>query len=424
MYKPYNWLLLCFTFTFIGQHTLAQTKNELVTAINQQLIPLKTLTPGDDFADLEKLKVILKDKPVIGLGEATHGTHEFFLFKHRMLAFLVEEMGFKNFLIEADFAGTQAMNDYVINGKGDVNKGLQGMGFGVWMTGEMVDMANWIKAYNSMQSPQNKVRFWGIDMQWGSSAMLPLKEYLIQSNRFTPEMEAGFTAMKKYTPSLTGEDKVAIRKAVSGLNGIDLTGTDTALYAHYVRELQQFVDYVDAGSTFFPARRSDVRDKYMAENCEWIYHYTGQSKMMIWAHNGHINKSSGSDSFKRMGIWLAADLKEKYYAMGFDFATGNMRSWDVKLRKTVAVPLPQIIPAASGALFAQCNTPNFILDFKSASADPVIKSFLNSKVPSFFFGAEYTAGTTPHYVTHKLADTYDAIIFIRDTHAAMNIPGK
>jgi len=425
MTYSFKWLTICFfALNFNLTNTFAQVNNKFVTAINEQLIPIQTLSPDGDFTDLEKLKNILKDKTVIGIGEATHGTHEFFVFKHRMLEFLIREMGVKTFVIEADFAGTQLMNDYVIDGKGDVNKGLLGMGFGVWMTQEFVDMANWLKAYNAAQSPENKIRFFGCDMQWGSSAMQFLKSYLVETNQFTPEMNLGFNLMKKYTAALTNEEKKAIRTTVSDLTSIRFTGLDSAraaLYGHDIRELQQFIDYMDARSTFFPARQDDVRDKYMAENCEWIYKYTGQKKMMIWAHNAHINKAAGSDANQRMGMYLAKDLVDKYYAMGFDFYSGSMKSFDTKIRKNVAVELPPAKAGSSGAVFSLCNTANFILDFKSASGNPVINSFLNGKIPSSFYGAEFTPGQAPHYVTHKLANTFDAVIFFRETNAAVEI---
>ncbi len=102
MPRLFKHLSIASLFLFFAHSSFAQA--DLTIALNQQLILLKTLEPGDGFGDLEKLKVILKDKPIIGIGEATHGTHEFFLFKHRMLQFLVKEMGVKTFVIEDDFA--------------------------------------------------------------------------------------------------------------------------------------------------------------------------------------------------------------------------------------------------------------------------------------------------------------------------------
>src|ERR1700679_248081 len=135
-------------------------QSELVSAINSKLIPIKTLVPDDDLGDLQPLKKILKDKKIIGLGEAAHGVHDFFVFKQRLLEFLVKEMGVKVLLTETDFAGTQTMNDYVLYGKGDAHKGLTDMANGVWATQEFIDMAEWVKKYNDTKPEKDKVRFY------------------------------------------------------------------------------------------------------------------------------------------------------------------------------------------------------------------------------------------------------------------------
>src|SRR5690606_36348548 len=99
-FPSYN--LILFYLIFQLSYVISFGQDNLVKAINSKLIPIKSVEVSSDFfSDLEKLKVILKDKRIVGLGEATHGTHEFFTFKHRMLEFLVKEMGFKTFAIEA-----------------------------------------------------------------------------------------------------------------------------------------------------------------------------------------------------------------------------------------------------------------------------------------------------------------------------------
>ncbi|QKJ31543.1 erythromycin esterase family protein [Mucilaginibacter mali] len=419
MLKPIKWLFTAMLLCIITNLASAQT--DLTEAIDKQLIPLTTTDPGDDLSDLAKLKPLLKDKTIIGIGEATHGTHEFFTMKHRMLQFLVKEMSIKTFVIEGDMAGTEYMNNYVLNSKGDLNAGIYGMGLGVWMRQEFVDMVNWVKAYNATQTPENKVRFYGCDMQYGTFAIKILKDELSRLGRFTPEMEAGAPGFNKYTPSLTGKEKAAMRNTVAKLAEVKFTDGDTALFNRCVRELQQVTGYIDAASTFFPAKQDEYRDKCMAENVEYLNNHTGQNKMMLWAHNAHIGKNDGSDGRKRMGMWLSPNFKDKYYAMGFDFNAGSMLSYDGKLHKNVAVEMPVAKTGSSGAVFAQCSVPNFILDFKTASADPVINTFLNASIPSSFYGASYSTGETPHYVTHKLAAAYDAMIFIRDTRPSMEI---
>lgn len=74
---------------------------QIVTALCERAFPLTTLDPGADLADLEKVRDHFSSSRLIALGEATHGTREFFLLKHRLVRFLVERLGFTLFILEA-----------------------------------------------------------------------------------------------------------------------------------------------------------------------------------------------------------------------------------------------------------------------------------------------------------------------------------
>ncbi|HYG64532.1 MAG TPA: erythromycin esterase family protein, partial [Thermoanaerobaculia bacterium] len=106
-------------------------------------LPLATAAAGNGFADLQPLRQAFGDARIVSLGEATHGTREFFLMKHRLLEFLVEEMGFTHFSIEANMPETYKMNEYVLEGQGDPEELLEGMLFWTWNTQEVLDMIHW-----------------------------------------------------------------------------------------------------------------------------------------------------------------------------------------------------------------------------------------------------------------------------------------
>lgn len=76
----------------------------VVAWLRERAIPFDTSEPVDNYSDLMPLKQIIGDARIVALGEATHGTHEFFTMKHRILRFLVEQMGFSVFGIEDQWA--------------------------------------------------------------------------------------------------------------------------------------------------------------------------------------------------------------------------------------------------------------------------------------------------------------------------------
>ncbi|MHB8209413.1 erythromycin esterase family protein [Mucilaginibacter sp.] len=415
-------ILFALSFPFISS---AQNNQDLIKALNSKLIPIKTLSPDSDYTDLQPLKTILKNKGIVGLGEATHGTHDFFVYKHRMLEFLVKEMGYKVFAIEANFAGTQTMNDYVVYGKGTVYKGLWDMGIGVWMTQEFVDMVNWLKDYNAGKPLSERVHFYGCDMQGNQAASVIFRNYLTKTKQLTSVLDSGITQMAKYGSALTKDDKEQIRTTITALRQIPLTSLpddSVQLFDHDIRAVEQYMDLLDAQSTLFPARTVDLRDKYMAENCAWIYNYIKGDKMIIWAHNQHIGELKNSSGITPMGSYLKSQFKDNYYAFGFGFNSGTIRAYDESSKKyQIYDILTPILTNSADAIFAKCDYPNFILDFKSTSTSPDINIFLNTDLRSHAIGADFVSrlnNTTKYYVKQKLADVYDGIIFIRETTAA------
>lgn len=91
-----------------------------VDAIADHAIPL----PSTDPADLRPLADALADRTVVGLGEATHGTREFFRLKHRLIRFLVEEHGFRAVALESNFLVALALDDYVTRSEGDPREAI------------------------------------------------------------------------------------------------------------------------------------------------------------------------------------------------------------------------------------------------------------------------------------------------------------
>jgi erythromycin esterase len=77
---------------------------------------LDTVEAGRGFADMQALKGVIGKTRLVSLGEATHGTREFFQLKRRMLEFLVNEMGFNIFAIEATMPESFDINEYVMTG--------------------------------------------------------------------------------------------------------------------------------------------------------------------------------------------------------------------------------------------------------------------------------------------------------------------
>ncbi|MBD3135379.1 erythromycin esterase family protein [Microbispora bryophytorum] len=107
------------------------TEDEVAEWLKARATPLNGLEPGAGTADLAPLRVALDGVRVVGLGEATHGSREFFLIRHRLLEFLVEELGFTTLAVEASASASRAVDDYMQGGSGDPVEALAGKRLGV-----------------------------------------------------------------------------------------------------------------------------------------------------------------------------------------------------------------------------------------------------------------------------------------------------
>src|SRR5262245_22831300 len=144
--------------------------------IRANAIRLSTTESGRGFADMQALKPLIGNARIVSLGEATHGTREFFQLKHRMLEFLATEMGFTIFSIEANMPEAYRLNDYVLNGTGDPAELLRGMYFWTWNTEEVLEMIRWMRAFNA--SGRGRVQFTGFDMQTHTVALDILQQFV------------------------------------------------------------------------------------------------------------------------------------------------------------------------------------------------------------------------------------------------------
>jgi erythromycin esterase-like protein len=131
--------------------------------LDEHAVPLAGCEAEHGFDDLAPLAAMIGDARIVGLGESTHGTREHFQMKHRLVEYLVEELGFSWFAIEASTPEAHRLDAYVLGGDGDPEALIRGMYFWTWTTEEVLAMVEWMRAYNARSD--QKIHFTGFDMQ-------------------------------------------------------------------------------------------------------------------------------------------------------------------------------------------------------------------------------------------------------------------
>lgn len=307
-------------------------------------IPLRTVETDNNFSDLQSLKKILKGVQIVGMGEATHGTREFFQFKHRLFAFLAKEMDYTSFVMEADATSCEEANEFVDLGKGNAVSALKPL-YGIWRTQEVSAMLDWMRQYNQTATANKKVNFLCFDMQSPQNSLKKLQTYIQQAApEKTAVLEDFIKTINSTRPPAFNSDK---EKAKS----------DLAKFQQMLGDLQQLNNFVSDNKTTFTAKLSagdyekslrylqlarqgvDVRassnvyqysskrDRYMAENVRYFVSQTKPgTRFALWAHNGHI--LPGLNIGKNLGTLLRESFGQKYYAFGFAFGEGSFAAVD------------------------------------------------------------------------------------------------
>lgn len=161
----------------------AANRKVIAEWISQSSLPLTESTPTSTLDDITPLWDRLSDARVIGLGEATHGTREFFQLKHRLIRFLVEQLGVRVIGWEANFAATLPLNDYVQDDRGDPADLLSNESIHWPFRSEaVVTFLKWSRTFNDGRAPGDQVKLYGFDMQYPAEAARHLRSFLADTD--------------------------------------------------------------------------------------------------------------------------------------------------------------------------------------------------------------------------------------------------
>lgn len=383
----------------------------VVEWICRNAIPVATTRAGAATLDLRPLRRIIGNARVVGLGESVHGVQEFFEVRHRLLRFLVEEMGFTAFAMETGFAEAARINDYVLGRIEEPARWEHNWftwGFGA--EEELQSLVRWMRAYNADSRHVRKLRFYGVDVAVTYSSPLAAvqgavdylaqvdKEFAASSRRRALESlvrrfegsggsdDSRRVSVRRYE-ALPVEVRDAYTAAVADLINRFETGRPDFIRAsseaRYEWAFRHAIAARQMDAAFRATAASDrvevanTRDRAMADNTLWALEREGpKGRLVFWAHNSHLQKDKTRPEdpawgvrapLTRAGEYLATLMGPEYVNVGFSYYSGATAGWMSYLRGVGD-------PAACGSVdaeFDRAGLPMYLVDLRRAPRGPV-----------------------------------------------------
>lgn len=381
-------------------------------------LSLQSYSPTSDLTDLKQLDTIFKNKRLIGIGEATHGTHEFTLIRHKIFKYLVEKQNYNTFFIEADYGACQRINRYIHGEDDSVIAAFNEIKFWTWHTTEMLDFIEWARIYN--QTNSTKVSFVGCDMQFIDDDYMELKRFLPDSIIKQYKVEFVFHELNN-----SSNDSV-INKRFNGwivLKGQLLNDT-------IFKNNPSKVTHIKAIEQWFEDKRQKTfnynhRDSCMAVNMLDYLDKNPKAKGMYFAHNHHVSKTIYSHksrySKKATGTFLHEQLDSNYYSIALTSSDLTFNAFSCINDKNIFGPYHHVVKSKKfiESLFESYQDS---ICFVSASSIKKIDKYNMVLIGSVYkqYCNEFKTSTSVQ-LQEKM---FDGFIYIRKTKETEVMPFK
>jgi erythromycin esterase-like protein/predicted phosphoribosyltransferase len=420
-------------------------RNALLEGLQRHL---QVLTGNEH--DYDALLALIGPARFALLGEASHGTQEFYRERAAITRRLITEKGFTAIAVEADWPDAWRVNRYVRGQPGDADAASALSGFKrfpawMWRNTEVRDFVEWLRDYNTGRSAESQVGFYGMDLY---SLFTSMHEVLAYLDRIDPEAAQraryryscfdhaaedsqayGYAASFGLAPSCEDAVVQQLREMTQRMADQPIPPgmeRDEAFHAQQnARLVRNAEEYY---RTMFHARVSswNLRDSHMVETLQALErHLTANAagalpRIAVWAHNSHLGDAAATEMGER-GEWNVGQLmRDRYGAdavrIGFSTHHGSVTAasnWEQPpQRKRVRDGLP----ASWEDLFHQTGSPRFLLALQGNAALSKLAEPLRLQRA---IGVIYRPETErqSHYFHTHLASQFDVMIHIDETSA-------
>ena len=396
--------------------------------------------------DLDPLLESINVKYVL-LGEASHGTHEYYTWRTAITKRLIEEKGYSFVAIEGDWPDCYYLNRYV---KGYYNEATTAVDVlhnftrwptWMWVNWEVAALLEWMKEFNRGKDRNHKVGFYGLDVYSLRESMDVIIDYLrkedpksaqlaIDAYRCFEPYKEGYDygqAILRLSPDCKNE-VIELLRNVRRRSRTYNQDPEASLNAEMNAQVIANAEEYYRSMVSFRDESWNIRDTHMVETLEAVMSFHGKSaKTIVWAHNSHVGDARHTHMRSTGTINIGQLLRENHeeksgvYIVGFASNEGEViagRQWGAPMEKMVVPP------------GMQGSVENLL--HKDSAEDKIIilddekwKDRLNKYLPHRAIGVVYNPGSERgNYLLSQIPSRYDALIYIDKSTALHPIHHK
>jgi protein-L-isoaspartate(D-aspartate) O-methyltransferase len=414
-------------------------KNTVVEAVGTYAEPFAAI----EAADFGPLLDRVGDARVVLIGEATHGTSEFYRMRERITRALIAEKRFSFVAIEGDWPDAARIDHYVRHSEHKPSEWTAFARFPAWMwrNEEVRDFVEWLRRHNADLEPSRRTAFHGLDLYSMHNSIRAVLDYLDEV-----DPHAAQVARERYgclTPwqtdpatygraALTGRYRSCEKEVASMLAGILARRREYAL-----RDGERYLDAVQNArlvsnaeryyrTMYYGSRASwNLRDSHMFDTLKTLLDFYGEdSKAVIWAHNSHVGDASATEMAVRgehnIGQLCRQAFNERAYLIGFGTDRGTVAAasdWDGPMEiKSVRPALEGSYEHHFHAATEDMGEASYFLPMKT---QPALQEALRKPLLERAIGVIYRPESelASHYFQAVLPRQFDDYIWLDATRA-------
>jgi erythromycin esterase len=407
----------------------------VVSVIRQKSYPFSTIK------DMDPLFERIGDAKIVMLGEASHGTHEYYSWRTQISKRLIQEKGFNFIAVEGDWPDCYRLNRFIKGYEADAKTAFQVLHqfnrwpTWMWANWEVAALAEWMKKHNTGLPANKKAGFYGLDVYSLWESLDSIMQYLKKTDPAALKVaEKAFRCFEPYrkdegrsyahasmlVPQLCQAEVINLLKEIHQKLPQYNTDHENVFSAEQNALVTLNAEKYYRGMAKGGAESWNLRDRHMQNTLNRLLTFHGNNaKAIVWAHNTHVGDARATD-MANDGMYTIGELARQQHTdkdvvlVGFGSYKGSViagKSWGAPMQ---VMPVPEAREGSWEYLLHQSGAQNKLLIM-----DDLKNNLSRDHIGHRAIGVVYDPGQERrgNYVPSILTQRYDAFVYIDETQA-------